>query len=166
MAWSHTHAMIKVFDLSSFHQFMGKPLTLRYAALCLHLTGVWPILNAAVNCLSEGYSYTCELIWWSCFVRNKPLIDLHWRLHTPTHTHTLTCLWLQSGTLLFYTCLHTMQMGTSGWPVMTSVDPSWHVNYQRVQTFYRATGDITIAKWGALTHPIAPVILYTALTRK
>ena len=56
---------------------------------------------------------------------------------------TPTCLWLQSGTSLFYTCLHTMQMGTSRWPVMTSVDPSWPVNYQRVQTFYRATGDIT-----------------------
>ena len=39
-------------------QFMGKPLTLRYAALCLHLTGMWPILNAAVNCSSEGYSCT------------------------------------------------------------------------------------------------------------
>ena len=79
----------------------------------------------------------------------------------PTHTHTPTptCLWLQSGTPLFH-------RSTSSWPVMTSVDPSWPVNYQRVQTFCRATGDITpIAKWGALTHPVAPVILYTALTR-
>ena len=44
----------------------GKTLTLRHAALCLHLTGVWSILNAAVNCSSGGYSYTRELIWWSC----------------------------------------------------------------------------------------------------
>ena len=69
LAWSHTHAMIKIFDLSSFHQFMGKPLTLRYAALCLHLTRVWPILNAAVHCSSEGYS--CTLGWFDGLLCNK-----------------------------------------------------------------------------------------------
>ena len=69
LAWPHTHAMIKVFDLSSFHKFMGKPLTLRFATLCLHLTGVWPILNAAVNCSNEGYSYT--LNWFDGLVCNK-----------------------------------------------------------------------------------------------
>ena len=62
------HAMIKVFDLSSFHQFLGKPLTLRHAALCLHLTGVWPILNAAVQCSSEGLMVKS--------VTNEPLIEL------------------------------------------------------------------------------------------
>ena len=44
---------------------------------------------------------------------------------------------------------------------MTPVDPSSPVNYQRVLTFYRATGDITpYSQMGALTHSIAPVILY------
>ena len=89
---SHTHAMIKVFDLkvfdlSSFHQFMGKPLTLRYAAY----VSAWPgcdlssTLQLIVRVRVTAWTYyinksmvtvTPWIDLMVLFVTNKPLIEL------------------------------------------------------------------------------------------